>query len=326
MLDHPEVGSAVAVSVIIPVVNEEQTVEPLVHGIHDAFSAWGRGSSFEILLVDDGSTDETWDAIARTVRLPDSHVKALRFRRNFGKASALDAGFRHAQGAIVVTMDGDLQDDPKEIPRFLEKIHEGYDVVSGWKTDRKDSLAKTLPSRFFNWVTRTYSGVGLHDFNCGFKAYKSEVTRSVRLYGDLHRYVPVLADDLRFKVGEIAVEHHPRAHGASKYGWSRLMIGLVDLLTVITITRFLRRPAHLFGGLGITLGIFGIGILGYLSFLWFAGEGPIGNRPLFFLGILSVILSTNLVFFGLLAELLNRHLDAGDRDHHISDTLNLNRE
>ena len=208
----------------------------------------------------------------------------------------------------------------------MDRIREGYDVVSGWKTDRKDPLRKTLPSRFFNWVTRTYSGVELHDFNCGFKAYRSEVTRSVRLYGDLHRFVPVLADDLGFKVGEIAVEHHARAHGASKYGWSRLMGGFVDLLTVITITRFLRKPAHLFGGLGITLGIVGFGVLSYLSLLWFAGEGPIGNRPLFFLGILFVILSANLVFFGMLAELLNRKLDAGGWDYHISETANLGDE
>ena len=311
------------VSVIIPVMNEKPTVQPLVDQICDVFTGAVARPSFEILIVDDGSTDGTWEAISGVAERPDSPVKALRFRRNFGKASALDAGFRHARGAVVVTMDGDLQDDPKEIPRFLEKIQEGYDVVSGWKTDRKDPVAKVLPSRFFNWVTRTYSGVELHDFNCGFKAYRSEVTRSVRLYGDLHRYVPVLADDLGFKVGEIAVEHHARAHGASKYGWSRLMNGFVDLLTVITITRFLRKPAHLFGGLGISLGIVGFGILSYLSLLWFAGQGPIGNRPLFFLGILSVILSANLVFFGMLAELLNRKLDAGGWDYHISETKNV---
>ena len=319
---HP----ALDVSVIIPVMNEEHTVALLVEKIREAFVSLESCSSFEIIFVDDGSTDRTWNVIFEMAERPDSPVKALRFRRNFGKASALDAGFRHARGTIVVTMDGDLQDYPKEIPRFLNKIQEGYDVVSGWKTDRKDALGKTLPSRFFNWITRTYSGVKLHDFNCGFKAYRSEVTRSVRLYGGLHRYIPVLADDLGFKVGEIAVEHHARVHGKSKYGWSRLMIGFVDLLTVITITRFLRKPAHLFGGLGITLGTAGLGILSYLGLLWFAGERPIGNRPLFFLGILSMILSANLVFFGLLAELLNRKLDAGARDYHISEAVHLSHE
>lgn len=236
-------------------------------------------------------------------------VKAIRLRRNFGKAAALSIGFRACTGDIVFTMDADLQDDPSEIPRFIEKLDDGYDVVSGWKENRKDPISKTLPSKLFNKATAVLSGISLRDFNCGFKAYRREVLEGIRLYGELHRYIPVLASDLGFKIGEIPVKHHARQHGVSKYGWERYARGLLDLLTVLATTRYLQKPGHLFGGIGLASGLIGGGILFYLTMLWFLGVGPIGTRPLFFLGILLVILSIQMISLGLVAELLTRHLE-----------------
>lgn len=291
----------VDVSVVVPVLNEEGSVEELSRQVAEVLSAIGR--SYEILFVDDGSTDGTPQAVRRA-REKDGRVKLIRLRRNFGKAAALSAGFDHAVGAIVVTMDGDLQDDPAEIPRFLEALEEeDLDLVSGWKQNRQDPASKRYPSLLFNWVTGRLSRVPLHDLNCGFKAYRREVVEEISIYGELHRFIPVLASRRGFRVGEIAVRHHPRRHGVSKYGWDRFYKGLLDLITVLFITRYVRRPLHLFGAFGLlSLGA-GFGINLYLAVLW-AGGHRLSNRPLLLLGVLLMILGIQVLTTGLIAELV----------------------
>lgn len=293
------------ISFVVPAKDEQHTLAALVQGILDSTTAMEDVEAAEIVFVDDGSVDDTWQVMEGLAKQHPGVVRALRLRRNFGKAAALEAGFEAATGDVVFTMDADLQDDPKEIARFLGKLDSGFDLVSGWKRKRNDPLSKTLPSRLFNAVTSRISGVKLHDFNCGFKAYRQEVIRNVRVYGELHRYIPVLAQDLGFRVGEIEVEHHPRLHGVTKYGIERYVRGLLDLITVLAITRYLHRPSHLFGGLGIVSGLAGFSILLGLSVQWLLGQ-PIDARPLFFLGLLLVTLSIQLVSVGLLAELVLR--------------------
>ena len=293
------------ISIIILAFNEEQTLEILIERILNSFKQ-AQDKSFEIIFVDDGSTDSSW-LILQSLAVRDSRVRGFRLRRNFGKAAALSLGASMANGNILITMDADLQDDPKEISRFLEKIKEGYDLVSGWKRNRRDPLSKTLPSKFFNTVTCLIGGLKLRDFNCGFKAARKEVYQNIPLYGELHRYIPLLAHDLGYRVGEIPVLHHYRAAGKSKYGLERYMRGFLDLLTVLTITRYGRRPGHLFGGLGIICGLVGFLILSYLTEVWFFTDNPIGDRPLLLLGIMLELLSAQLLSFGMLAELvLNR--------------------
>lgn len=232
-------------------------------------------------------------------------VRALKLRRNFGKSIALAAGFKVAHGDVIFTMDADLQDDPKEIPRFLEALDGGLDLVSGWKRKRNDPLSKTLPSLLFNRATAWITGVKLHDFNCGFKAYRREVIEQLKLYGELHRYIPALANDAGFRIGEIEVEHHPRRFGVTKYGLERYVRGFLDLITILATTRYLQRPGHLFGGLGVGFGLLGVIILGYLSVIWLMGES-IGHRPLFFAGILLMVFSVQMISLGVIAELLIR--------------------
>ena len=294
-------------SFVVPAKDEQATLAELFRRVQDV--AFSEGHDLQVVFVDDGSSDGTWQEMTSLAAQFPELVCAVRLRRNFGKATALATGFRECRGEIVFTIDADLQDDPAEVPRFLSKLAEGYDVVSCWKEERQDPLCKTLPSKLFNRVTARLSGLGLHDFNCGFKAYRREVLDRIRLYGELHRYVPVLAHDLGYRVGEIPVAHHARRHGASKYGMERYARGLVDLITVLATTRYLQKPGHLFGGLGLTAGLVGGLILTYLAILWLLGEGPIGTRPLFFVGILLVILSIQLISLGVVAELLNRHTD-----------------
>ena len=291
----------VDVSVLVPVLDEEGTVEELARRV--AAVLQGLGHTFEILFVDDGSRDGTVAAI-RKARERDRRVKLVRLRRNFGKAAALSAGFDHCLGRIVVTMDGDLQDDPEEIPRMLAALDErDLDLVSGWKRERKDPVSKRLPSRLFNWVTRKLASVDLHDFNCGFKAYRREVLEQVAIYGELHRYIPVLASRKGFEVGEIAVTHHPRRHGVSKYGWDRFYKGLLDLITVLFITRYTRRPLHLFGLVGLVFLTAGFGINTYLAILWLQGEW-LSNRPLLLLGVLLMVMGIQILTTGLLGEMV----------------------
>lgn len=259
------------ISIVVPVKNEEATLIQLRNEIETVLNGVSK-VSYEVIFVDDGSSDDSWNIMASLAN-KDERVKCLRLRRNFGKAMALDCGFEHASGDIVITMDADLQDDPAEIPKFLDKIDQGYDVVSGWKKNRHDPLSKNLPSKLFNKVTAKVTGIELHDFNCGFKAYRRAVLENLKLYGELHRYVPVLAHDAGFKVAEVVVNHRPRTHGESKYGWERYTRGLLDLITVMATTRYLQKPGHLFGGVGLLFGAIGGAILIYLGILWVLGEG-----------------------------------------------------
>jgi glycosyltransferase involved in cell wall biosynthesis len=290
------------VSFVIPLKDEVETLETLYKKIVE--STIPLDLSFEVIFVDDGSTDGSFEIIKK-LHMEDPRVKGIRFRRNFGKSSALSAGFKKAVGDIVITMDADLQDDPIEIPRFIEMINKGYDVVSGWKKVRYDPLSKTLPSRFFNRLTAWATGVDIHDFNCGFKAYRKEVVKSIEIYGELHRYIPALAYGKGFTVGEIVVTHHPRRYGRSKYGWGRLFKGLLDLFTVVFLTRFFKRPMHIFGGTGAVMFVLGFIINLYLVIHKFLTDTPIGNRPLLTLGVLCMILGIQSLSLGLLGEMIN---------------------
>lgn len=288
-------------SVLVPVLDEADTVEELAARLAEVLDGLGR--SFEAVFIDDGSTDRTAERV-RAARERDPRVKLVRLRRNFGKAAALSAGLDHSRGAVVITMDGDLQDDPGEIPRFLEALEEGgLDLVSGWKRQRRDRVVKRLSSRVFNWVTRLLARVDLHDFNCGFKAYRREALEQVSIYGELHRYIPVLASRRGFRVGEIEVHHMPRRHGESKYGWDRYYKGLLDLLTVLFLTRYTPRPLHLFGVLGLVFLLVGFAINLYLAIAWFGGEA-LSRRPLLFLGVLLMVMGIQVLTTGLLAEMI----------------------
>lgn len=289
------------VSVVVPVLDEEGSVEELARRVAAVLEEVGR--SFEILFVDDGSGDATADRV-RAARGRDPRVRLVRLRRNFGKAAALCAGFDHSRGAVIITMDGDLQDSPEEIPRFLEALEEDeLDLVSGWKKRRRDPASKRYPSKLFNWVTRSLAQVDLHDFNCGFKAYRREVLEQISIYGELHRYIPVLASRRGFRVGEIQVHHQPRLHGVSKYGWDRFYKGLLDLITVLFITKYTRRPLHLFGLIGLVFLSGGFAINTYLAVLWFLGE-PLSNRPLLLLGVLLMVMGIQVLTTGLVGEMI----------------------
>jgi glycosyltransferase involved in cell wall biosynthesis len=289
------------ISVVIPVHNEEGNIEELHRRLSSVLPVVGQ--PYEILFVDDGSTDGTWRAIT-ALRDEDATVAGLRHRRNFGKAQALANGFAVAQGNTIITLDGDLQDDPDEIPRLLAKLDEGFDLVSGWKQHRQDPLAKTAPSKLFNWTVRTVTGVPLHDFNCGFKAYRREVTDSIRVYGELHRYTPVLASAEGFRVTEIPVRHHPRRWGKSKYGVKRLVKGFLDLITVFFLTKYRQRPMHLFGVPGILA--LGLGVLIGLKLTYdrLIDDQQIGTRPLLMLSVLLIVVGTQFFGLGLLGEFL----------------------
>ena len=288
------------VSIVVPFLNEADTLPELVNQIED--TARLLPIDWEIVLVNDGSTDDG-PAVARALCTRSRRIRLINFMRNFGKAAALSAGFAHSRGEIVVTMDADLQDDPKELARFLEQIDAGYDVVSGWKQVRHDPISKTFPSKIFNYLVRKTFSLDLHDINCGYKAYTRAATRALNLYGELHRFTPALLHGIGFSVKEIAVQHNPRRFGRSKYGAGRFIKGLLDLVTVVLLTRYQARPLHFFGAAAMVMGGVGTLVLGYLTVLWFAGLGPIGNRPLFFFGILLVVSATQLLGVGLIAEL-----------------------
>ena len=296
------------ISVVIPLLNEEESLEEL----HERLGATltELGEPYEILFVDDGSTDRSPRVIQRLAEA-DPRVGFVRLRRNFGKSAALDAGFRRARGDVVITMDADLQDDPAEIPRLVATLRErDLDLVSGWKRTRHDPKGKTVPSKVFNAVVRRMTGLNLNDFNCGLKAYRREAVDGLHVYGELHRYLPVLVHARGFRVGEIPVTHHPRKHGHSKYGLERMARGFFDLLTVILLTQYRSRPLHLFGWLGLSMFALGFLCLAYLSVLWLLDLGPIGTRPLLFFGLLLVMVGVQLVSTGLLGEMINSTREA----------------
>lgn len=287
-----------ALSILIPLYNEAESLPHLKKEIDTVLARIPQDA--EIVFVDDGSRDGSGDIIRQFSR-EDSRVRSFHFRRNRGKSAALDVGFKVARGRFVVTMDADLQDDPNEIPNLIKKLDEGFDMVSGWKKKRHDPPSKTIPSRFFNFTARLTSGIKIHDFNCGLKIYRREVLDTIELYGELHRFIPVLAHSQGWRVGEIEVLHHERRWGKTKYGISRMLYGALDLLTVLFITRFAVRPMHLFGAFGLASLFVGFVILAWLSVQWFMGVA-IGNRPLFFLGILAMILGVQFFSIGLLGE------------------------
>ncbi|MGB2875877.1 MAG: glycosyltransferase family 2 protein [Gaiellaceae bacterium] len=288
------------ISVVVPVHDEERTIALLFDELQAALEPLGQ--PWEVVFVDDGSTDGSFAALTR-LHNSQGNVRVVRLRRNFGKAAALAAGFANVEGDVVITIDADLQDDPAEIPRLLAKLEEGFDLVSGWKTHRRDPLSRRAPSWIFNWVTGRVSGLRLHDLNCGLKAYRAEVVQGLRLYGELHRFIPVLAHYRGHRIAELAVNHRPREHGRSRYGVERYLRGFLDLLTVSFIGRYRYRPLHLFGGLGLLLGAIGVGVLAYLTALKLGGHA-IGQRPLLILGVLLVVVGLQFFSLGLISELI----------------------
>ncbi|WP_119068955.1 glycosyltransferase family 2 protein [Rubrobacter indicoceani] len=305
---HPDERAALdrasafdGVSVVVPVFNEVECIERTQAEIAAALS----GVPHEIIYIDDGSTDGTAKVLEGIVAA-NVNVRLVRFRRNFGKSAALAAGFGRVGYSTVATMDADLQDDPQEIPKLLNKMFdEDLDLVSGWKRDRKDPLEKRIPSRLFNRTTQVLTGVKLNDFNCGLKVYRTEVVREVTLYGELHRYIPALAHYRGFRVGEEAVHHRPRGGGSSKFGLERYVRGMFDLMSIVFLGLYQRRPLHLFGGIGMGISFVGLLICTYLTVLKFAGYG-IGDRPLLILGVLLIIVGIQSISFGLIAELIAR--------------------
>ncbi len=304
---------ATEISVVIPLYNEEQSLRELYEKLKSALNRTGR---YEIIFVDDGSTDGSM-RVLHDLRHRDRRVKIIRFRRNYGKSAALSVGFHHARGEFVITMDADLQDDPNEIPNLVHEIKKGYDLISGWKKKRFDPLTKTIPSRFFNFVTSVLTGIRIHDFNCGLKAYRKEVVKEVKVYGELHRYIPVLAAWQGFKVGEVPVQHHARKYGKTKFGMGRFWKGFLDLLTVLFTTRYFRRPLHLFGFWGLVFFLAGFVIDLYLVILKFAEGMSLGNRPLFVGGILLIIVGVQFISVGLLGEMISKTRLSAEEEYSI---------
>ena len=298
------------VSIVIPVYNEQDSLYTLYDNIVTAINRINK--SYEIIFIDDGSTDDSWHVIEKLSQ-KDNNVKGIKFRRNFGKAEALSAGFELAKGSLIFTMDADLQDDPAEIPNFIAKIEEGFDVVSGWKKTRHDPLEKRLPSKLFNAVTSKLSGLKLHDFNCGFKCYRNEVVKELRVYGERHRFLPVLAHQSGFSVAEIPVQHHARQHGVSKYGFERYIRGLLDVITLTFLGAYKKRPSHFFGGTGLLFMLCGGGIDIYIILLKIF-TGTIQRKyPLLVAGVMITIVGVQFITLGLLAELII----SSNRDSHI---------
>jgi glycosyltransferase involved in cell wall biosynthesis len=302
----------VELTVLIPVLNEAENMRPLVEKLVRDLAPLGK--SYEILVVDDGSTDGTFDRV-RELASSVRGLRGIQFRRNFGKSAALSIGFREARGRRVVTMDGDLQDDSVEIGRLLAKLDEGYDLVSGWKQARKDPITKTIPSKLFNAVTSAVSGVSLHDMNCGLKAYRDEVTRSIQLRGELHRFIPVLAHWNGFRVTEIKTVHHPRLHGKTKFGVSRFVNGFLDLTAVMFLTTSANRPVHLFGRVGILFALLGGTLTVVYTWPWFLGHG-LRLRPGLLFGLVLVLLGIQFLSLGFLGEMI-----AGSRSSEPVDAI-----
>jgi glycosyltransferase involved in cell wall biosynthesis len=315
---NSEPVSSTELSVVIPLLNEEDSLEPLYEEIRNTCE--GLVSSFEIVFVDDGSTDGSFE-ILQKLHQKDERIKVIQFRRNCGKAEALAAGFSKCSGDLIVTLDADLQDDPEEIPNLILKINEGFDLVSGWKKKRKDPLSKRLPSKMYNRLTSRLTGIRLHDFNCGLKIYRREVVKSIRLYGQLHRYIPALAHLDGFRVGELKVNHRPRKFGKSKYGFARAT-GMFDLIAILFLEKYMKRPLHLFGLVGFFSFAVGLGISGYLIVLRILDLIDLSKRPLFMVGVLLTILGFQFISIGLLGEMIASKQQE-DRSVFIKKTLGL---
>jgi glycosyltransferase involved in cell wall biosynthesis len=296
-------------SIVIPLLNEGLSIPLLHEELHKTLKPITE--KYELIFIDDGSTDGSSDLI-EILRKQDPHIKLIQFRRNFGKSAALSAGFREASGKVVITMDADLQDDPQEIPHLLDKLRTGDDVVSGWKFPRRDPLSKTFASKIFNKIVSIVTGVKLHDMNCGLKCYRQEVVRELQMYGEMHRFIPVLASWKGFKVGEIKVRHFPRRFGKSKFGFSRFLRGFFDFITVYFITKYLKRPLHFFGGIGMLCFGTGFVINFYFGMQWLLGL-PIRLRPLLTFGWILLIVGLQLVLMGLIGEMI-AHGDRNRRD------------
>jgi len=306
------------VSIVVPVFDEEGSLVELHRRLTDVMSQFGR--SYEIVYVDDGSRDGSLKRLEEIYE-QDPHAKVVSFRRRYGKSAALAIGFEEASGGIIVTIDADLQDDPREIPNLIRQLGRGYDLVSGWKRHREDPLSKTIPSKIFNTVVAWATGVRLHDINCGLKAYRREVTDEIKLYGELHRFLPVFAYKERFRVGEIPVTHHARKFGKTKYGIRRFLHGFLDLLTVIMVTGYTRSPLHFFGTIGGIFAFVGFGINGVLLGIWLKHHNIQGRTPLLMLGVLLMILGVMLVTTGLLAELITRAGHRGKKEYSVKARL-----
>lgn len=287
-------------SIVIPLLDEEESIHPLSNEIKKAMKPVD--TAFEVIFIDDGSTDKSLEKI-KEITSTDKRFKYISFRKNYGKSAALQVGFKQVTGDVVVTMDADLQDDPNEIKSLIKKLDEGFDVVSGWKKLRHDPFIKKISSRFFNFVTRIMSGIKIHDFNCGLKAYRRDVVENIKVYGELHRYMPVLAKWQGFIISEIPVKHHPRRYGKTKFGISRFFKGFIDLITVVFATRYIKRPMHFFGFFGALSFLAGLVVNAYLTILWISGE-PLSNRPMLFLGMLLIIVGVQFFSVGLLGEML----------------------
>lgn len=319
-------------SIVIPVYNEEDSLAELHQWLLKVMN--DHHLTYEIIFVDDGSTDNSWQRITQ-ICLADPRSKGVRFSRNNGKSAAFDTAFKHSCGDVVITMDADLQDSPDEIPGLYKMVvDKGFDLVSGWKKKRRDPISKRLPSKFFNFVTRLVSGIKLHDFNCGLKAYRKEVVNNISVYGEMHRYIPVIVKWNGFsKIGEKVVQHYPRKYGKTKYGVNRFIFGFLDLISISFVSKFMRRPMHFFGVLGTLSFLFGLGfvvkiIWDKIDYIYFSGDPitrEITEQPLFYLALVAVIAGVQLFLAGFLAEMINSHTG---RKHNylITDSIRINRK
>ncbi len=310
------------ISIVVPVLDESESLEELGQTLLNVAAT--HGLNFEVIFVDDGSRDGSWDKIRR-LATSDPRIRGIRFRRNFGKAAALAAGFDAALGKVVLQMDADLQDDAAEIPKFLAKLGDGFDVVNGWKRVRKDPWHRIWSSRVFNWLVSRVTGLKLHDHNCGFKCFRAEVVKELHLYGELHRFIPVMAHARGYRVAELPVEHHPRRYGRSKYRFYRFIKGLLDLLTVVFLTVFGQRPLHLLGGIGLPVSLLGVAGLSYLAVCWVvarfgvSGFGPIGNRPLLIYSLACLTIGFQMLAIGFLGELITAQSIRNEHKYSIAE-------
>jgi len=310
-------GLRMFISVVLPIYNEEESIAPLIEGVVKVLETIGE--TYEIICIDDGSTDDTHKNLLKAKESHDC-MTIIRFRKNFGKSPGLDAGFKEAKGDIIATMDADLQDDPNGIIPALEKLNEGYDMVSGWKEERHDPIGKTIPSKLFNFVVAKTFGLKLHDFNCGFKVYKKDVVKELNIYGEHHRFIPIIAYNMGFKVTELPVVHHSRKFGKSKFGIERFLSGFFDFITIFFISEYSSKPLHFIGGFGLLMGFLGSLSVFYLELNKFIYGISIGRRPLLIFGVFAIILGIQLIIFGLLAEMIanaSRH----SKQYYIKETI-----